>query len=106
MTDIKSIVNKILEGADVRHILSESKDSVSKLDLSSLGSNGLAVVKAYIKRFGDEAYSDVEIGPEVDARHPGWAFIILGNQEPAIMKAGKDISKEERDDIIHQIENW
>lgn len=46
------------------------------------------------------------IGPEVDKCHPGWVFIILGNQEPAIMKAGKDISKAERDYIIDQIENW
>ncbi len=85
---------------------SSVKEAVSKPDLSSLGPNGLAVVKAYIKRFGEQAYSDVEIGSDVDVKHPGWAFIILGNQEPAIKKADKDISKKERDAIIHQIENW
>ena len=85
---------------------SSVKESVSKPDLSSLGPNGLAVVKSYINHFGEQAYDDVEIGPEVDKCHPGWAFIILGNQEPAIMKAGKDISKKERDVIIQQIENW
>ena len=101
----KEVLSKVLSGKSLRSIfLTESLDS--KPDLSSLGPNGLAVVKAYINHFSEQAYDDVEIGPEVDKRYPGWAFIILGNQEPAIMKAGKDISKKERDDLIHQIENW
>lgn len=73
-----------------------------QLIVDKLGPNGKAVYDEYVKRFPD-AIDEESVEPIVNENS---MYIILGNKEPYLMKNGRDISDDRKDELINTIRHW
>lgn len=73
-----------------------------QLMVDKLGPNGKVVYDEYIKRFPD-AIDEESVEPIVNENS---MYIILGNKEPYLMKNGRDISDDQKDELINTIRHW